>query len=65
MAQHFASPVVAAFLWLGFPLATNSQTLKQVAKLDLPGPAGKRFDYLTVDDEDHFLLSARLGPGIL
>jgi Uncharacterized conserved protein len=41
------------------------QTLKEVAKFDLPGPAGKRFDYLTVDDEDHFLLSAHLGPGIL
>ncbi len=43
----------------------NGQTLRQVAKFDLPGPEGKRFDYLTVDDEDHFLLSAHLGPGIL
>jgi hypothetical protein len=34
------------------------QTLRQIAKFDLPGPEGKRFDYLTVDDEDHFLLSA-------
>jgi len=24
-------------------------TLKQVATIDLPGPAGKRFDYLTID----------------
>src|SRR5207244_607671 len=24
-----------------------------------------RFDYLTMDDEDHYLLSAHLGPGIL
>jgi DNA-binding beta-propeller fold protein YncE len=43
----------------------RGQTLKQIAKFDLPGPEGKRFDYLTVDDEDHFLLSAHLGPGIL
>jgi hypothetical protein len=42
-----------------------AQTLKQVAAIDLPGPAGQRFDYLTMDDEDHFLLSAHLGPGIL
>lgn len=42
-----------------------AQTLKQVATLDLPGPAGQRFDYLTMDDEDHFLLSAHLGPGIM
>jgi len=43
----------------------RGQTLRQVAKFDLPGPAGKRFDYLTIDDEDHFLLSAHLGPGTL
>src|ERR1700757_2339461 len=41
------------------------KTLRQIAKFDVPGPEGKRFDYLTVDDEDHFLLSAHLGPGIL
>ena len=58
---------IAALLCLGFLFASSarSQTLKQVAKFDLPGPVGKRFDYLTVDDEDHFLLSAHLGPGIL
>jgi len=39
--------------------------LKQIAVIDLPGPAGQRFDYLTMDDEDHWLLSAHLGPGIL
>ena len=37
------------------------QTLKQVAKFDLPGPAGKRFDYLTIDADDGYLLSAHLG----
>jgi len=41
------------------------QTLKRVATIDLPGPAGQRFDYLTIDYEDHYLLSAHLGPGIL
>jgi DNA-binding beta-propeller fold protein YncE len=43
----------------------EAQTLKQVAAIDLPGPKGERFDYLTMDDEDHYLLSAHLGPGIL
>ena len=38
----------------------SGQTLKQVAKFDLPGPGGKRFDYLTIDDDDHYLLSAHL-----
>jgi len=43
----------------------HGQTLKQIATIDLPGPKGQRFDYLTTDDEDQFLLSAHLGPGIL
>jgi DNA-binding beta-propeller fold protein YncE len=58
---------IAALFLLGFPFSpcARGQTLRQVAKFDLPGPAGKRFDYLTIDDEDNFLLSAHLGPGIL
>src|SRR5712691_7762570 len=45
--------------------ALSAQTLKQIATLDLPGPAGKRFDYLTIDYEDHYLLSAHLAAGLL
>jgi DNA-binding beta-propeller fold protein YncE len=41
----------------------SGQTLKQVAKFDLPGPPGKRFDYLTIDADDHYLISAHLGAG--
>ena len=41
------------------------QTLRKVAAIDLPGPKGQRFDYLAMDDEDHWLLSAHLGPGLL
>lgn len=43
----------------------EGQTLKKVATIELPGPKGERFDYLTMDDEDRWLLSAHLGPGIL
>src|SRR5207237_4170926 len=43
----------------------QAQTLKRIGTIDLPGPKGERFDYLTIDDEDHYLLSAHLGPGIL
>ncbi len=43
-----------------FSINAFGQTLKQIAKFDLPGPAGKRFDYLTIDGEDHYLLSAHL-----
>lgn len=47
------------------PAQLGAQTLKPVATLNLPGPAGKRFDYLTIDYQDHYLLSAHLGAGIL
>lgn len=40
-------------------------TLKEVAEFNLPGPLGKRFDYLTIDAGDHYLLSAHLGAGLL
>ena len=46
--------VLAAFL-LGIGTAGLGQTgptLKKVAAFDLPGPAGKRFDYLTIDTDD-------------
>ena len=48
-----------------FVCSTEAQTLRKVAIVELPGPKGERFDYLTMDDEDHWLLSAHLGPGIL
>jgi DNA-binding beta-propeller fold protein YncE len=35
-------------------------TLKKVKEYDLPGPPGKRFDYLTIDEDDHYLISAHL-----
>ncbi len=50
---------------LAFVCCLQAQTLKQIVTIDLPGPKGERFDYLTMDDEDHYLLSAHLGPGIL
>src|SRR5258708_35875841 len=53
------------FAVLVFEVCLQAQTLKQIATIDLPGPKGERFDYLTMDEEDHYLLSAHLGPGIL
>src|SRR5215467_8678220 len=50
---------------LVFVCSLEAQTLRKVATIELPGPKGERFDYLTMDDEDHWLLSAHLGPGIL
>ena len=50
-------------------LAPSSQaqvpapTLRKIAEFDLPGPLGKRFDYLTIDPDDHYLISAHLAAG--
>jgi DNA-binding beta-propeller fold protein YncE len=41
-------------------LSAKQGTLKKVAEFDLPGPPGKRFDYLTITPDDHYLLSAHL-----
>jgi DNA-binding beta-propeller fold protein YncE len=38
-------------------------TLRKVAEFDVPGPPGKRFDYLTIDADDHYLISAHLAAG--
>ncbi len=56
---------IAAFLLFGvlFSSSVFGQTLKQVAKFNLPGPGGKRFDYLTIDAVDHYLISAHLAVG--
>jgi YVTN family beta-propeller protein len=47
------------------PAPLGSKLLKQIASIELPGPAGKRFDYLAVDSEDHYLFCAHLAAGNL
>src|SRR5712691_2631771 len=58
---------IAGLALVVFPglLATGAtgRTLKLIAKFDLPGPGGKRFDYLTIDEDDHYLISAHLAAG--
>lgn len=43
----------------------HGQSLKKVESIELPGPPGKRFDYLTIDYKHDYLLSAHLGAGLL
>src|SRR3984957_2401351 len=52
--------VAAAF---GVSAKPTSPTLKKVTEFDLPGPPGKRFDYLTITPDDHYLLSTHLAAG--
>jgi DNA-binding beta-propeller fold protein YncE len=40
-----------------------AKPLRKSQIFDLPGPAGKRFDYLTIDPDDHYLISAHLAAG--
>jgi YVTN family beta-propeller protein len=48
---------------LGLSARPGAPTLKKVTEFDLPGPGGKRFDYLMIDTDDHYLLSAHLAAG--
>src|SRR5712672_718211 len=48
---------------LGAAAGPAAPTLKKLTEFDLPGPPGKRFDYLTIDPDDHYLLSAHLAAG--
>lgn len=41
----------------------SSPSLRKIAEFGLPGPPGKRFDYLTIDPADHYLISAHLAAG--
>ncbi len=55
--------LVALFGALGLAARPGAPTLKKLTEFDLPGPLGKRFDYLTIDPDDHYLISAHLAAG--
>ena len=59
------APACFAILVAAHAGSAFAQSLKQIACIDLPGPVGKRFDYLTVDYEDHYLLLAHFATGLL
>ena len=42
------------------PAQATQHTLRKIKEYDLPGPPGKRFDYLTIDTDDGYLISAHL-----
>ena len=57
------SLLISSLMLLSLP--ASAATLKKIAVIQLPGPRGEHFDHLTMDYEDHYLLSAHVGPGIL
>ena len=56
---------LAALVMFAVAGVAFAATLRPIARIDLPGPPGKRFDYLTIDYDDHYLLSGHLGAGFL
>jgi WD40 repeat protein len=40
----------------------SAQTLKQIATIDLPGPSGQRFDYLTLQGHTGWVWKATFSP---
>ncbi len=54
MRRYFPATVSACFLALaiGSALIAEDSPLRKITQVDLPGPKGKRFDYLTIDPDD-------------
>lgn len=59
------SPLWLLLLLVVCTTGTQAASLKEVDVINLPGPPGKRFDYLTIDYKDHYLFSAHLAAGLL
>ncbi len=61
--------MAALLLCFGFACAPAdaqaSSPLKAAGFIELPGPKGKRFDYLTIDPSRHVLFATHLGAGLL
>jgi hypothetical protein len=56
MAIVRRSLIISLLTLLAVP--AYSASLKKISVIDLPGPPGKRFDYLTIDYKNDYLLSA-------
>ena len=56
----FVLGTIALAAAVGMHAQSGASTLKKVKDYDLSGPPGKRFDYLTIDTDDDYLISAHL-----
>src|SRR5207249_3585585 len=50
---------------LALAASPGGRTLKKMTEFDLPGPPGKRFDYLTITPDDHYLLTNKIVATVL
>lgn len=62
-SEKFVRGVLIAALGLMASSPLAAKALKKIASIELPGPAGKRFDYLTIDPATRRLFVAHLGAG--
>ncbi len=62
MRNNFFSVVSGCLLGVAISGAIFAQgpPLRKLTQIELPGPKGKRFDYVTVDPDDHFVIVAHM-----
>lgn len=63
MARKGLRLLVLILITFGTVANTGAQTLKKLKEFELPGPPGKRFDYLTITPDDQYLLATHLAAG--
>lgn len=57
MRKFFSAIISGSFLAaMAGGLFAQVSPLRKITQVELPGPKGKRFDYLTVDADDHFVI---------
>jgi YVTN family beta-propeller protein len=64
MRKTLIVAVVAAGVLL-LCAADDTQPLRAAGYIEVPGPKGKRFDYLTIHPEKQYLFATHLGAGLL
>jgi YVTN family beta-propeller protein len=62
MGNRFAAVISGCLLGMtiGGAILAGVSPLRKLTQIELPGPKGKRFDYLTVDPDDHFVIVAHM-----
>src|SRR3989442_13097695 len=62
MRRYFPASLSACLLAVVLcdALIAQDLPLRKIAQVELPGPKGKRFDYVTIDPDDHFVIVAHM-----
>lgn len=62
MIKFFSTAASACLLAMavGGAMIAQEFPLRRITQVELPGPKGKRFDYVTVDPDDHFVVVAHM-----